>query len=553
MSESMSPRVELSASRVNNEVRELEFLHETSQVLTATLDLDGILRSLMDQVVRFFGVEAASVALLEEEGDSVCFRVAVGKAADQVVGMRLAVGQGIAGWVVQAGETAIVPSAHADSRFSSHCDERTGFETTTVMAVPIKHAGKTIGVIEALNPAGGSFDANAERLMRAVADSAAAAIRNAGIYDRARRAELRYQSLFDESSDPIIVTDLQGAILDCNPRAVDMLGCSRGDLVAADGHGPLGISVQEFETSLHRILAGERVKLDLTTQVADGEKQYLETHAARIDYGGRQAIQWVGHDVSERIALVHMREELTHMIIHDLRNPLSSILSGLQLVTTALETGDDTLPVSEILQIASRSGQKLNHLIDSLLDLGQLESGETEFSQGPVDAESLAREALEGFAPLAIKKHQVFRTRIPTVLPPISANRELISRVLVNLLDNAVRYTPEGGSILLAIEAEGQRVVFSVTDSGPGIPSSERDRVFERFVRLGNAKGVPGSGLGLAFCKLAVEAHGGSIWVESDVGRGSTFRFALPLAATQRAEAVGDTEGGAGPAPDRQH
>ena len=122
--------------------------------------------------------------------------------------------------------------------------------------------------------------------------------------------------------------------------------------------------------------------------------------------------------------------------------------------------------------------------------------------------------------------------QVSTDLPQVPADSDLISRVLTNLLDNAVKFTPRGGSTAASVEQRGNEILFTVSDTGPGIPPGYRQRVFERFARLENTEGVKGVGLGLAFCKLAVEAHGGRIWAESEMNHGSTFCFTLPLETT---------------------
>jgi signal transduction histidine kinase len=176
-----------------------------------------------------------------------------------------------------------------------------------------------------------------------------------------------------------------------------------------------------------------------------------------------------------------------------------------------------------------RSGQKLYLLIDSLLDLGRLEARDTELSKVPVDVDALVQEAVEQIQPFALSKNQDLSTQIAPDLPQIFADRDLILRVLTNLLDNAVKFTERNGRIALSAEQVRDKVVFTVADTGMGIRPEYRQRIFERFARLENANGVKGTGLGLAFCKLAVEAHGGHIWVESEVGQGSQFKFALPV------------------------
>ena len=515
---------------MRRQLRELIFLHETSQVVNATLDLDSILGSLMAQVREYFQVEAASVAFLEEETGELVFRVAVGEAREEVIGLRLAPGRGVAGWVVQTGEPAVVPDAHADPRFYRGIDEKTGLFTHALLAVPIKTEGHMLGVIEALNPAAGEFDDDAQRLLLAVASLAATAIRNAELYERVRQAERRYESLFSESTDPIIVLDLDGRILDLNQQVIELLGFSREQMSGADFWDVLGIPQEECQAAVRQVGEGQPHTVEMQISSSAGPR-ILEAHMAKIDYGGREAIQWVGHDISERVALEGMRENLTHMIVHDLRNPLGSIISSLQLISNAFLEKDETVPVMKLVRIAQRSGQKLYRLIDSLLDLGRLEAGETELKKAFVSPESLVQDAVDQIQPLALNRRQILDVQVAPGLPDVSADGELIVRVLTNLLDNAVKFTPTGGRITLNVEESGEEMLFAVSDTGPGIRREFQQRVFDRFGRLENAEGFKGSGLGLSFCKVAVEAHGGRIWVESELVQGATFYFALPLEA----------------------
>ncbi|HDQ73391.1 MAG TPA: PAS domain S-box protein [Chloroflexi bacterium] len=522
---------------VHKRLRELTFLHETSQVLTATLDLESVLRSLMTQVRAYFQVEAASVALLDDETGDLVFRVAVGKAAEAVIGLRLAPDQGVAGSVVQTGQPELVTVAHEDERFYAGIDESTDFYTQTMLAVPIQDGDHSIGVIEALNPRSGSFDDEALRLLPAVADLAAAAIRNAELYQRVRQAEQRYESLFEKSADPIVVLNLDGRIVNANQRVCEILGQNREALIDADFCAVFDVDRQTFDEVIDKVQRGQHHRMKMTLampKIALGasallDRRTLETYMAKIDYGGREAIQWVGHDISERVALEQMREDLTHMIIHDLRNPLGSIMSSIQLVQTAISEEDETLPVMKLLAIAMRSGRKLYRLIDSLLDLARLESGETELQKVLVQPDQLLREAVEQVHPLALNKDQTLEMQIAPNLPGVLADGDMILRVLTNLLDNAVKFVPREGEIRVTVELLNDDLCFSVQDTGPGISPEFRHRIFERFARLGNFKGIKGTGLGLAFCKLAVEAHRGRIWLDSEVGSGSTFYFTLPL------------------------
>jgi len=449
-----------------------------------------------------------------------------------VVGLRLAPGQGVAGWVVQRGEPLLVPAAQQDARFFSGVDSQTGFRTRTMLAVPIKLEARPIGVIEVINPSADQFGKDALRLLLSVSELAAAAMHNAALYERARQAEWRYESLFDEGNDPVLVLDLEGKVLDLNQRAVEVFQCSRAEVLGTGYCGLMMISPAECREAVNQVSKGQRQTLEIKIPSGEGVS-ILEAHMIKINYGGREAIQWVGHDISERVALERMREDLTHMVIHDLRNPLNSIMGSLQLIHTAFVERDATLPVSKLLRIAMRSGNKLYMLIDSLLDLRRLEMGEAELNKTLIAAEELVREAVEQIQPLALNKHQKISVEITRDLPRFVADRDLILRVLTNLLDNAVKFTPPKGQVTLEVGPAESRILFTVTDTGPGIPPEYRQSVFERFTRLRRSEGVKGTGLGLAFCKLAIEGHGGRIWVESEPGQGSQFMFTLPLEVGQ--------------------
>jgi NtrC-family two-component system sensor histidine kinase KinB len=513
---------------LKKQVRELAFLHETSQVLTATLDLDQVLQSLMSQVRDYFQVDAVSAALVDVRTGDLVFRVAAGEAAAGIVGMRLAPGQGIAGWVAEKGKPALVPSAREDKRFDPAADDATAFETRAVLAVPIQIEGHTIGIIEALNPASGAYGAEAQRLLCAVAELAGVAIRNAGLHERVRQAERRYESLFHQSADPVVVLDPEGRILDLNRRAEELLDDSRDELIGSSLFRLLGQAEREAVRSLREAREGEQPTRRVRLSTGDGHR-FVDAHMARISYGGQEAIQWVGHDATEQVALERTREDLTHMIVHDLRNPLASMMSSLQLIRKSLADREDLRLVREIIAVAIRSGERLHGLTDSLLELGRLEAGEAEPDRIPLEPGTLVQEAVELAQPIALGKRQTIGVQVEPGLPRVLADPALIARVLGNLIDNALKYTPEKGRVTVSVEKAGSEILFAVSDTGPGIDAEMRERVFDRFARLGRVEGVEGIGLGLTFCKLAVVAHGGRIWVDSEPGVGATFRFTLPL------------------------
>jgi len=513
------------------QLREVSFLQETGQVLTATLDIDSVLESLMMRVRDYFRVEAASTALWDEEADELVFKAAVGAASESLAGFRVAADYGVAGYVFRTGEMVVVSEMDVDDRWYSGVDEKTGFHTRALLAVPIVYEGRTIGVIEALNPPDDVFDDDVKRLLPAVADIAAVAIRNANLYQRSLQAEARYESLFNASLDAVVVLDPGGIVLDLNRQAVELFGRSRDQLVGADFWALLGIA-ESVEVDIMRAL-DENGTYSLESRIESGnQSRTLETHFSKLSYGVPNGIQWVGHDVSERIDLEKMHEDMTHMIVHDLRNPLGSIMSSLQLIRTAVVEHDTTLPILQLVSIGLLSGHKMHRLISSLLDIGRLGAGDIDLKKALVSPQALVKEAVDQVQPLVLNKQQVLTVQDMANLPDLNVEYDLIVRVLTNLLDNAIKFTPREGHISVCTGLRGGYIQFTVSDTGSGILAADRERIFERFARLGNAERAKGSGLGLAFCKLAVEAHAGRIWVESEPGNGANFHFTLPVETT---------------------
>ncbi len=225
-----------------------------------------------------------------------------------------------------------------------------------------------------------------------------------------------------------------------------------------------------------------------------------------------------------------LRDDLTHMIIHDLRTPLTSVIAGMQTLDVVGDLNDDQ---REMMGIAVIGGQMLLGMINNLLDVEKLGSGSMPLDYAELFAADLVASAVGQVASLAESEQLRLVQQVAPGLPPLPGDESKLRRTLVNLLGNAIKFTPTGGTI--TVEAhhsqERQSVVFSVRDTGEGIPAEAFGRIFEKFGQVASRRGgrEMSTGLGLTFCKLAVEAHGGHIEVESAPGRGSTFRFTIPL------------------------
>jgi signal transduction histidine kinase len=222
----------------------------------------------------------------------------------------------------------------------------------------------------------------------------------------------------------------------------------------------------------------------------------------------------------------HLRNELTQLIVHDLKNPLSVITSGLSLVARGQFANSPETQQSLITQL-EESGQNLISLIDDLLDVERMEAGKLMPEKTAVNLKSLIGERVQAYRILAQTNKQELKLFMPSVPVKVSVDQNLIERVMNNLLANALKFTPEGGEIAVTLSLANEDVVIFVDDNGPGVPNFEREHIFEKFGQIERAE-RRGSGLGLTFCKMAVEAHGGSVTVLDSLLGGARFVVRLP-------------------------
>ena len=230
--------------------------------------------------------------------------------------------------------------------------------------------------------------------------------------------------------------------------------------------------------------------------------------------------------------LEKVKDGLSHMIIHDLRNPLTAISTYLQLA--AMDAGNLPAPLKERMDRCLFFCQELERMIQNLLDISKMEEGKMPLTLESFDLSGMVAEVLERFTPMVKEKKIALSFSGNGDPPQIPLDRSILKRVMANLVDNAIRYTPKGGAIAVTLDSAAgeESLCLSVKDNGSGLPVEYHQKVFDKFeqVRLKkNGERAGSSGLGLAFCKIAVEAHGGRIWVESEgLGKGCTFRVLLP-------------------------
>ncbi|HEX5904342.1 MAG TPA: ATP-binding protein [Actinomycetota bacterium] len=230
---------------------------------------------------------------------------------------------------------------------------------------------------------------------------------------------------------------------------------------------------------------------------------------------------------SELESLERLRRDLVANVSHELKTPISALRAHLENLLDGVERPDP-----ETLQVMLAQSERLGRLVDQLLDLSRLESGDVPLERGNVELAPLVAEVLSEIEVARPERGVRLADAVPKDIPPVFADRERVHQVLFNLLDNAVRFTPEGGRVTVSASRHNGSVDVAVADTGPGIAPEDLPRVFERFYRVDESRSRDdgGTGIGLAIARSVVEAHGGRIWAESEPGRGSTFTFELPAA-----------------------
>jgi len=468
-----------------------------------------------------------ALALIDPASSELVFHAAAGHNSGNIPGRRVPQDAGLAGLVITGRHGVISSNVNQDSRFSE-VDKFGGIQMRAVALAPIQAQGKVMGVLEAVNPVSGAFDPDAMLVMAGLGSLAGSTIQNAQFMERLQQAHQHYRELFEDSVDPILITDWNGRILEANRRAVALSGFSGDQL-----HGMSMDKLHDINTRKtgmqYELLKAMECNYESSLHQQNGGSVPVEVHARRVEFEEADSIQWILRDITARKELDALRDDMTAMIYHDLRSPLGNIVSSLDMMNSFLPEKEGTL--RSMLNIANNSTARIQRLINSLLDISRLEAGQHVIDQKAVDPIALLIEAIRDVQPSVNGRNQKLERKPSTVLPLIFVDVDMIHRVLINLLENASKFTPVEGHIEVGAETNGTYVKYSVRDNGPGIPEADRERIFEKFTRLrGGKERVSGLGVGLAFCKLAVAGHGGQLGLESEVGKGTTFWLTLPVA-----------------------
>jgi PAS domain S-box-containing protein len=343
----------------------------------------------------------------------------------------------------------------------------------------------------------------------------------------------------ESSPDGVLSIDAEAHVIDCNGGVCGLLGYSREEVKGKCFEEMLdGVFPDIFSDYLSQ-LTTERglIETEFELKRRDGQKVpvWAKVVGVRDDNGNlARALVYI-RDIAERKKLEQLKDEFIGLVSHELRSPLTVIMGS---VNTALSEGErlSREEMRQLLQDAAYETESLSHILGNLLELSRAQADRLHLTMEPVNVRIVVRNVVDRI------RHQSsthrFVVDLPKNIPIVQADELRLERILHNLLENAVKYSPEGGIIRVFAKMEEERLVIGVSDQGIGISSHDQSKLFAPFSRLEDQRltGVKGAGLGLLVCRRLVEAHGGRIWVESEPGRGSTFYFTLLLG--NRAENV---------------
>ena len=512
-----------------------ETLASIARTINSTLDLDEVLGLILEHLALIINYDSSSIMLFDEEGETLVVRAAYGfdDIADALK-VRLPVNENSPNYqAIAQGKPILIWDVDTEPDWIKSSSSQ---KVRSWIGAPLIARDKVIGMLTVDSHEVNEYTAENVKDVAAFADQAATAVANALAVTLLQNVEDNYTTLFENSTDMILITNYQGLILNANRKACQLLRRTKEVFIGSD----IGFVDRKLKDYLiqqtGRLQAWRDGSIEVEVTNAYREIISLEFKVRQVHYVNKDRVQWVGRDISARKEIENMREDLVHMLVHDLRGPLGNLINTIELLPMLMGSMglmDDNPRLKNILDMAKRSGQEVGDLVDSMLDVSRLEQGkDVPLHHSLIELEEIIEAVKEQVFQRAVIKKMEFTLNPLPETPPLWIDGSMIRRVLINLLDNAIKYTPHQGRVSLTTTVINDNLYFEVKDNGPGIDLADQERVFDKFSRINQSAGAPsGVGLGLAFCKLAVEAHGGAVSVKSEgiPGKGSAFSFYIPI------------------------
>jgi PAS domain S-box-containing protein len=510
-------------------------LTRTGRLLTTELDPAAVLDEVAQQAPELVNADACAIRVLED--DELVVSAAVGEGAEEAVGSRSRASARLSGDVVQSRAPVALESAGADARLRE-LDPMLLAGNSSYLGVPLTGPdGAPLGVLAVYCIEPRPWREEEIEAMLALAASTSAALANAELYQRVALEKERSFAILANIADGIVAVDREGLVVLWNEAAAKITGVATADAL---GRPPVDVLQRTLESDTD-VPVGDR----LVSIMRGREEVWLSvTEAVMRDPAGAVAGRiFAFRDISSDRLVEQMKSDFVSTVSHELRTPLTSIYGFAE----TLLRRDVMFGASEretfLGYIASES-QRLTGIVDALLNVARLDTGDLQVNIAPTDVRGLVDEVVQSAQDAAAAGQQLVVDLPPEPLAA-NADRDKLRQVCSILLDNALKYSRNGGTVTVGVERKDDRVEVSVADEGIGIPQAEQEQIFRKFYRGADADqrvGSGGTGLGLFIARGLVTAMGGRIWVESREGEGSTFAFELPAAGlTQVRQGIGET------------
>lgn len=560
----LEQRIQERTRELAEEKERMEALYAIARELSASLDIDKVLERALTTVSEAVGARQGSVLLLDRASNILIRRAVLGRDKPLLQDGEVTPfkpGVGLAGWVLEHVQPVILGDVTRDERWLPDRSEET--EVRSLIAVPLAvEGGDVYGVLIVSDSRVDYFTEAHLKLLLAAASQVATALNNATLYQyvseqaallgqalRSQQEETsKSEAIVQSIADGVVVNDAHGVILLVNTAAEHILGRSAESVLGQDVRtvfevfSPAGR--EEALAGIESLMASAvspDCKPETVQTMLETADRVVSAHLAPVVAKGDEflGIVTVFRDITKEAEADRAKRKFITGISHELRTPMTSIKGYTDLLYKGL-VGDVNEEQRKFLSTIKSNADRLTALINDLIDLAQLEEGPGKLDLKPVQMEEIIREAIDLWRRPIEEKGLTLEVDVAEGLPEVRGDRERIARVLTNLLSNAYQYTLPGGRIALSVSPGEGVLRVDVTDTGIGIAPEDQDRVFDRFYRADHPvvqQESDGAGLGLALARMFVEMHGGRLWVDSELGRGSTFSFTLPtLAVTERTE-----------------
>ena len=523
-------------------IEQLSTLARLGRELLTTMDRETIADLLLQYTLDATHCGIGAVLLLQEERAD--FQVMAQQGYPQKAFSRLdLITQGITGRVLRDGHTVCCNTTDRDADYLPLV-----MDTRSQLSVPLIWQGRVLGAITLESPEPYYFSEEHSGFVTQLVNQVTFAIENAHLFHDAAEGRDRMAAILNTMTEALILVDRHERIALANPRVL-MLGLDSQQLIAADLHELLADPELDLasrlgfqsDKDLFLALRETRAPTNAYAYTLTSGKAPLHLHREIIPVEDEQG-EVIGrllafYDETTRYNLDRARDEFSQMIIHDLRSPLTAVTSSVMLLTEMIPPENEfSTIVAKTAGSSQRAIRKLLNRVDSLLDVSRMKSGQMTLQLEIAQLSGLISNVQAELEPLAQDLDISIMAQLPAEEPYLVIDTEKVERVLLNLVDNALKFSPRESDIIIHTTATTDGASkpllrVEVVDHGPGVAEDERQSIFDRYVQIqqqGHER-RRGSGLGLNFCKLAVEAHGGSIWIESNPEGGSIFAFTLPM------------------------